>query len=490
MIETAPFPILQLTIGGELLPGPTLEGLTGLRMQQRFSQPSLCELYFRDPPGPSGFLESISPGQAIQVWVQGSPQALFSGDVTAVEYHYLPNQQYEIYLRAYDRLHRLRKRQTVRTFEDISLVSLARTVCRDLDLAPLKFPGSPLTWPLLVQHSQSDLGLLVELASLEGLYLTLQENDLRLMRLDGLPELAIPLRLGENLFEAHLEVNVDAASDQVVAWGWNSDQVEAVHAVASVPRSGRQVPARVSVAAAGGSPQHSLVNQVAPTREHAVALAKAEIDRRAASEVIFQGTAAGNPDLRPGRLVEVTGVAHNVAGRYVVTQATHVIDASGYRTELDSTPPEVPARPLSDVATFGEVINVDDPEGHARVRVRLPTFNNILSGWLPVVVPGAGASKGLLTLPDTGDTVVVLLLRGTPGLVLGGLYGRLKAPESGVELGRVRAYTWITPGNQKIQLHDELLGGKIRIENDSGAYIELNGGHITIAGREIDFIQT
>ncbi len=95
-------------------------------------------------------------------------------------------------------------------------------------------------------------------------------------------------------------------------------------------------------------------------------------------------------------------------------------------------------------------------------------------------------------MPNVGDTVLVVLLRENPslGLVLGGLYAKHKAPESGVELDRVRTYTWITPGNQKIQLHDEPIGGKIRLENGAGAYIELDGGHITIAGREIDFERT
>jgi uncharacterized protein involved in type VI secretion and phage assembly len=250
------------------------------------------------------------------------------------------------------------------------------------------------------------------------------------------------------------------------------------------------VKARVSVeTAAGNKAERNLVNEAAPSRMHAAALAQADLDRRAASEITFRGVAQGDLALQPGSLVDVNGVSPNLAGRYVLTGATHWIDASGYRTELDTAPPEVAPRPRADIATFGVVLAVNDPEGQARVRVRLPAYNDVRTGWLPVAIPGAGRDKGLIALPDTGDTVLVVLLRENPGLglVLGGLYGQHNAPESGIDLGRVRTYTWITPGKQKIQLHDELAGGLIRLENGAGAYIELNGGRITIAGEAIDF---
>jgi phage protein D len=488
MADIVSFPLLQVYLDDRWLPEGVLQGLTGLRLQQRLSQPSLCELYFRDPPGPLDFLASVSPGQELRVSLLGTGQELFRGDVTALEYHYLEESQREVYLRAYDRLHRLRKRQSVRSFENVDLVSLARGLCKDLGLAELNLPRSNLSWPLFVQHNQNDLELLVEMAALEGMYLTVRGQELYLTTLEGLPGDPIRLNLEENLYEAHLEVNVDAACEKVVAWGWNPSQVELARGEATKPRLGRRVRARVSVAAAR-TPERSLVNETAPSREHADTLAQADLDRRSASEVTFSGVAQGNSGLQPGSLVEVFGVASNVSGRYVLTQATHRIDASGYRTELDTAPPEVVPRLRADIATFGEVFDVSDPQGWARVRVRLPAYNSVRTGWLPVAMPGAGPGKGLIALPNVGDTVLVVLLRENPGLglVLGGLFGKHKAPESGVELDRVRTYTWITPGNQRIQLHDEPIGGKIRLENGAGAYIELDGDHITIAGGEIDF---
>lgn len=489
MSHSGGFPILQISLGGEDIPSPNMKGLTGLRLQQRLSQPTLCELYFRDPPGPLDFLDGVEPGQQLQVWIEGDPLELFSGDVTAVEYHYLPENRQEVYLRAYDPLHRLRKRQSVRCFDETSLVGLAANLCQGLGLTQLYYPDGLLSWPTFVQHHQSDLDLLVEAAGREGLYLVLRGNNLHLISMEGFSDPPISLTLNVDLFEAHLEINVDAASDQVVAWGWNSSKVELTAGQASTPRSGRRVSAKASVTAAGGLPQRCLVDQYAPTAQHAAALAQAELDRRTAGEVVFQGVAAGNPGLRPGQCITVSGVAGPVAGRHMLTSVTHLIDSAGYRTELNTTPPDITPPPRKDLATLGEVTDISDPQGCARVRVRLPTFNNIESGWLPVAVPGAGEGKGMLSMPCVGDTVLVLWVNDVPGLVLGGLYGQRKTPDYSVDHGRARIFTWSTPGNQRIHLNDEQQGGKIRLENDYGAYIELDRGHITVAGSDIDFIQ-
>jgi len=489
MVDPTAIPIIQVSLDGHLLPDRDTTGLTGLRLQQRLSQPSLCELYFRDPPGPLDFLAEAYAGQELRVSLPGYSQDLFQGDLTALEYHHMAGNQREVYLRAYDRLHRLRKRQTVSSFEDINLAKLTKTLCRNLGLDALKVIHSDLAWPLIIQHGQTDFDLLVEMATLEGLYLTTRGNDLHLITLAGMAGDPIQLTLDENLHEAHLEVNADSACDRVIAWGWNTSPVELTHGEAKAPRTGRHIRTKVSVTTAGGLPERSLVNQAAPSHKHAAALAQAELDRRVASEVTFRGLTQGNPALQPGSIIEVDGVAPNVAGCYVLTQVTHLIDASGYRTEVGTDPPQVASSPQADIATFGEVFNVSDPSGLARVRVRLPVYNDVQSHWMSVVIPGAGADKGLIALPDVGDTVLVLLPGGNPGLgfVLGGLYAQHKPPDSGVDLGRVRTYTWITPSNQKIQLHDDLTGGKIRLESGSGSYIELNGGRITISGHAIDF---
>jgi uncharacterized protein involved in type VI secretion and phage assembly len=121
-----------------------------------------------------------------------------------------------------------------------------------------------------------------------------------------------------------------------------------------------------------------------------------------------------------------------------------------------------------------------------------------------VLTPGAGTGKGLVTLPDVNDQVLVLFAQGDPvsGVVLGGLYGLGAPPDSGLEGGVIARYTLLTPGRQRVQLDDAKK--MLRVENSEGSFVELSpgrvvlhaqtdllieapGGRIVIQGQAIDF---
>jgi phage baseplate assembly protein gpV len=167
-------------------------------------------------------------------------------------------------------------------------------------------------------------------------------------------------------------------------------------------------------------------------------------------------------------------------------------------------PPTPPTRTRGTITTIGIVSRVDDPDNLGRVRVKLPTYNDVESEWLGVLSVAAGEDKGLTALPDVDDCVLVLLPQENPaqGVVLGGLYGMGGSPDSGIEEYSVQRYTLLTRGGQRIQLDDS--GNLLRLENNDGSYIELApdlvrlhavanldveapGQSVTIRGKSINF---
>jgi phage baseplate assembly protein V len=112
--------------------------------------------------------------------------------------------------------------------------------------------------------------------------------------------------------------------------------------------------------------------------------------------------------------------------------------------------------------------------------VTLPTYNEIESDWLEVLTAAAGPDKGLIAIPEVGDNVLILLTHGDPsqGVVMGGLFGMDGPPDSGVDGGEVKRYTFLTRGGQRIQLDDS--GTLIRLENADGSYIEMAPGKVHI----------
>ncbi|WP_309893006.1 phage baseplate assembly protein V [Archangium sp.] len=471
-------PELRVEVDGTPLPPEELRTLESLRVHRHLSLPAQCELTFTEPQGPLA-TRGLPPGSTLRISVATRREPLFAGEVTAVEYVHGAAGTRQVRVRGYDVLHRLRKRQPVRAHVQVTVRDLARELVADLGLSVEASEPGPLSRHL-IQHGQSDLELLVEQTERCGLWMVLEEGVLRLLSLDGEGE-PVPLVVGESLLEANVEVNGESACRSVSSVGWNALQAETYKASTTEGRVGRRVEATVPPERVGGSGERALVNENAEATAHAEALARAELDHRLAREVVLTAVAEGDPRLRPGVRVDLRGVVPVVAGQYVLTSVTHTLDARhGFLSELSSAPPPRRARPRASSVVPGVVSRVDDPDNKGRVRVSLPTCGDVETDWMQVLCPGAGAGKGLVMLPDVGDTVLLVLSGEDParGVVLGGLYGTSGPPDPGVSGSAVRRFNLLTPGGLKLRFNDE--NGTLRVEDQKGSYLQLSPGVVRL----------
>jgi phage baseplate assembly protein gpV len=121
-----------------------------------------------------------------------------------------------------------------------------------------------------------------------------------------------------------------------------------------------------------------------------------------------------------------------------------------------------------------------------------------------VLCPGAGRGRGLVALPDVGDTVLVALPHSAPeaGVVLGALFGTIAPPDPGVAAGAVARWSLHTDDGQSIVFDDE--AHSVRVQDRAGSFVELvpgsvklhaakdlvveaPDGGITIRARSVDF---
>lgn len=472
-------PRIEVAVEGTPLAAEDARTLGAIRVQQRLSLPTLCELTFFDPEGPLAGAASMTPGATLRISVEGYDEPLFVGQVTAVDYDYGSAQDHQVHVRGYDLLHQLRKRQPVGTHVQVTLAELARTLVSNLGLSVEADTDGPLQQQL-VQHRQSDFDLISELAARCGLYFTLRDDVLHILTLQGIAS-PVALALGASLLEARIDVNTDTACRSVETSGWDPWHAETHSGRADQPRVGRRIEFSVTQDSVGGSGERAIADEAVQGDNQAETISQAELDRRVASEVTLWGVADGDPRLRPGTPVEVEGVAAPLAGRYVLTAVTHVVDRQkGFVSELDSAPPVVAAVARASSATVARVTQVEDPEGLGRVRVMLPNYGEVETDWLGVVVPGAGSDKGLIALPDVNDRVLVLFVNGDPAqaVVLGGLYGLQAPPDAGVEDGAVQRYTLVTPGGQRVQLDDAQK--TVRVENSNGDFLQLSPDEVRL----------
>jgi phage protein D/phage baseplate assembly protein gpV len=468
-------PQILVEVEGSQLEDAAINELATVRVHHRLAAPSQCELTFHGPVE----TDLPRPGGELRVAVAGHDTRLFDGQITAVEHVFGPDRDYSLVVRAYDALHRLRKRQRARALVQTSVDGLASELASDLGLSSQAADSGPV-WQNIVQHNETDLELLIVLAARCGLYPVIRDGQLDLITLEGEGD-SVELALGEELLEARIELNGDRAARSVSATGWNPLRAETHQADASSPRSGRDIGAEVPPTDVGGTGEVSLFGEYASDEAHVAALAQAELDARAAGEVTLWGVAEGDPRLRAGTPVELSGLREELDGQYVLTDVTHTIDGTrGYLTELSSAPPDVRRRRTAAAAALGEVTSVDDPDGRGRVRVSFPAHGDVESDWLGVVVPGAGSDRGFVALPDVGDHVLVAFAHEDPatGVVVGGLYGAGGPPDPGVADAAVKRFSMRTSGGQHITLDDE--NQKLRLEDVTGSSVELSPDHVTV----------
>lgn len=481
MRPLVPFPGVQVSVNGTGLDGMALAALASVRVARRLSLPAQCELGFALAGGAGAGFElarGLGVGCRLDVAVAGDRDLLFSGDLTAYEWVHGPDGSAELRVRAYDELHRLRKRQQVIGRTEITVVDLAEELAGHAGLRVDTTATGP-RWPVLVQHRQSDLELLQEVAERAGLWFAVADGALRLFTLEGVDD-TIGLALHDTLLAARFDATAEPACRSVSAHGWDPVAAGVLAGGAGDARVRRTVAADVAPGTVGAPGERVLVDHHGPNADHLDAAAQAELDRRVAREVTFTGTAEGDARLRPGRRVRVTGAAPDVEGTYVLTETTHTLDASGYLVQLSTVPP--PSRPADGaaVATLGRVTSADDPEGLGRVRVLLPGYGGVETDWREVVTAGAGGGKGLVALPDVDDRVLLLLPHGDPAaaVVVGGLFGDRAPIEAAVAGGAVRRWSMRTPAGQRVLLDDEV--GSVAVANADGSSVVLGTDRVTV----------
>jgi len=372
----------------------------------------------------------------------------------------------------------MRKRRPLRVHVQVRASDLAAELVGDLGLTVDAEAGGPLH-ERRAQCGPTDLDLLRSVTGECGLYFDLRGDTLRLFPLSGTGD-PVVLERGTSLLEARVELNLEPACRRVEAMGWNPGRAEVHRATASEPRAAREPGAATAPACVGEDGERTCAGRVLQDATQAEAIAQAALDADVAREMTLRAVAVGDPDLRPGTPVEIRGLGPDLDGLFLPTAVEHVVDARlGYVTEFSTLPPAPDAAGATSVAV-GVVTAVDDPEALGRVRASLPGMGDLETGWMAVVIPGAGPKKGCIALPDLEDRVLVLLPDGdaSRALVLGGLYGAGGPPDAGVDGGAVRRFTFATPGGQTIRMDDAK--GSIRLENKDGSWFELAPGAATL----------
>jgi uncharacterized protein involved in type VI secretion and phage assembly len=180
-----------------------------------------------------------------------------------------------------------------------------------------------------------------------------------------------------------------------------------------------------------------VVNKGVASQDAADQLAKARAEQIGSAAFEATAVAVGDPQLKAGVAVNVSGVDPALCGKWTISGSRHEFGADAYRTALEFTGRQ--DRSILGLVTQGGSAVADrlpgvvtalvddnnDPEGQGRVRLRYPWMGDqAVSYWARLMGPGAGKDYGVVWMPQVGDEVLVSFEHGDPAhpIVLGGLW--------------------------------------------------------------------
>lgn len=465
----------QITVDGLRVEEPLR--LASLRVVQRLDAPSQCQVSWKATTMDTRAIEAagLLPGTRLSVHVESQPTVIFVGEIAVIEHIHQPSGDLILRVRAYDLLARLQRKQTLQTHVDVNTAELARILADGAGMSLDAKETGPV-WPRVIPRFIHDLAMLRHYTARSGLHFVAREGEMHLFTFRSEQDSPLQLTLGENLFEVQLEQNEVRPLNGIQVHGWDIHTGQSRQSKTNRDLEGQG-------AAHAASETRNLFGSPLESDSQADALADAAWERHQCGRVLLWGVAEGNVALRPGRRVQLQGVAPAMAGPHRLTVVTHTVDAKGgYLCELSTRldPEDEVSAPPGMV--LGEVCDIDDPEKRGRVQVSLSTYADAVTTWMLVMQQGAGAGKGLVSLPEVGDQVIVAMSEGDPSraIVLGGVYGADGPPhESGGDgSGQHYPYTLTTRAGQRVQLNDA--DGSIRLENQGGSFLSLNPDGIVL----------
>jgi uncharacterized protein involved in type VI secretion and phage assembly len=382
--------------------------------------PDVCTLEITYPKAEGVDSLPFSIGKPLEVRLGAADElvthTLFKGEVVTLEPEFGAG-GCSVRVRAYDRAHVLHRSRRVRTFQNQTTSDIVKKIVSEAGLvARCDVAGEPHAF--VQQDNETDWDLIWRLADRAGLEFIVdgEAGELRKPTAENPIELDWPGSLRsfrpritavQQVEEATLRAH-DPLTKQVIEA--RADRPEQIARIGI---------ARGDVAGAfDGATVHVATEPVASEAEGRV-LAQALLDRLANGYVAAEGIAPGNPRIRAGTAVQVSGVGSSFSGTYRVAMSTHVLRSGSYETHFANSAEHTmvgmlgsagarPAPGFGSQLVLGVVTNNDDPAGIGRVRVRYPALGDDLEGaWARIASTSAGAERGVTMLPVVGEEVLV-----------------------------------------------------------------------------------
>lgn len=423
---------------------------------------------------------------------------LFEGEITALEPDFGEGMVLELLVRGYDHSHRMLRETKSRAFLNKKDSDLAAELAKEENLDTV-IDTTATVYDHIYQHNQTDLALLTERAWRIGYECFVESNTLY-FRKPPSGGASLTLRWGSDLLAFRPRMTLASQVSEVFVRGWDPEKQQPIVGQA---KEGTLYPDikegqnGAQWAEKFGSRKLVIVDQPVVSQAEADTLAAARLDERSGAFILAEGEAYRRPNIKAGAMIELQLLGKRLSGTYLVTGATHIYNADGFRTTFEVRgartgllSDQLQGRPFRvrwPGVVPAVVTNNHDPKNWGRVKVKFPWMSeDAESDWARMAGLGGGPEAGLYFVPDVDDEVLVAFEHGdfSRPYVLGGLWnGKHGVPPTAAGAGqneRPLVRTWHSRTGHAITMHDDA-DNKLELITAGGHRLNLDDSNQKIA---------
>jgi len=436
-------PEFELRIGGSAVEPSLAQDVIEIDVGEELNRHGRCALLLQNWDSERHQVrwsdsETLAPGAEIEVLLgYGSDlKSVFSGVVTGLTAHFPADQVPTLQVEARSRSIMLAGPAISRVAEDGTDGDLISSLASDAGLDADTEDGAQHEG--IVIERRSPWPFLLDRATALGWVVYVRDKKL-VARPPAEPDEPLELTWTRDLVELRLSQDVARLPSESGAASWDPANQEQQQASADSTSGGLAHDGRDDHAAAVDATHWSGREEVA-----ASAAPLPQLDARARALAMYAelrhvtgfGRTVGVAGLRCDSWVKIVGTGTRFSGPYYVSSVRQRHGRTGFTTELGLglaaplVPPQVDLGSGFGRLLTGVVTDVEDPDGHARVKVSFPWSGSQDAVWARLLTAYAGDQQGLLHVPDVGHEVLVGFTDGHDDfpVVLGSLWSAAAPP--------------------------------------------------------------
>lgn len=303
-------------------------------VNQDLSQADMCMLTVKNEG--HEFSNGTKHGDEVEVKIGGEGgKSIFKGEVVGVEPIYKSGGESKCVIRAFNRMHRLRRGKKSKTFQKMTDQDIASAIAQEAGLQASTGSKPKIKHEHVYQHNQTDLDFLLIRAKRLGFDVWVEDKKMFFDKPDSSKDSGIELKMkdpeaGFMLTSFHPRISSATMAEKVVVRGWNPEKKEEIVGEAKAKKSslGKTGGEAASKKAFGATTTYEVDHPIFSVEE-AKAIAEARLDELRMNYITGDAQVVGpnQADLKPGIVVKVTintdDPSDRFNGKYMVVGATH-----------------------------------------------------------------------------------------------------------------------------------------------------------------------